>query len=50
MKGHCTKCGKITEFVEKESCARAGDRGYTPAKAMVCAECGFSPLFFKPTV
>lgn len=45
MKAFCKKCGKNTEFLERETSVRAGDNGFTKSKVYTCKECKFSPLF-----
>ena len=47
MKALCPKCGKITEFKQKDLIVRAGDCGFATEDSWYCTECMFAP-FLKP--
>lgn len=47
MKAFCKKCGKVTNFTEKQSFGKSGDNGHCEKTIWQCDECLFSP-FIKP--
>lgn len=44
MKANCSRCGKVTEFVQIETMTKAGDHGYCAATGWRCSQCGFVPF------